>query len=192
MPDPTSCCRVHGGYCQRCDVLVGLVGLHVIGVDRSEGGLRVQVESGRPVLVGCPSCGVVAHAHGRQTVELIDAPCFTSPVRLWWRKRRFRCPEPSCPVTSFNGAGPAGGAAEGVVDAAGDPVGDRADAPRERVGAGSGAAAGLLLEDVVEGGPARPELGRVGEEHRRPFGRSNVAHVRWLHACLRRRRTMRW
>jgi len=40
MTDPTSCCRVHGGYCQRCDVLVGLVGLHVTGVERTEGGLR--------------------------------------------------------------------------------------------------------------------------------------------------------
>jgi Helix-turn-helix domain/zinc-finger of transposase IS204/IS1001/IS1096/IS1165/Helix-turn-helix domain of transposase family ISL3 len=92
--------RERRGYCQRCDVLVGLVGLHVTGVDRTEDGLRVHVESG-PVVVGCPSCGVVAHGHGRQTVELIDAPCFASPVRLWWRKRRFRCPEPLCPVTSF-------------------------------------------------------------------------------------------
>jgi len=80
---------------------VGLVGLHVTGVERTEGGLRVDVESGQLTVVGCPSCGVVAHAHGRQTVELIDAPCFTAPVRLWWRKRRFRCPEPSCPVASF-------------------------------------------------------------------------------------------
>jgi len=101
MPDLTSCCRVHGGYCARCEVLVGLVGLHVTGVDRNEGGLRVHVESGQAVVMGCPSCGVVAHAHGRQTVELIDAPCFTCPVRLSWRKRRWRCPEPLCPVTSF-------------------------------------------------------------------------------------------
>jgi transposase len=69
---------------------VGLVGLHVTGVERTEVGLRVDVESGQPTVVGCPSCGVVAHAHGRQTVELIDAPCFAAPVRLWWRKRRFR------------------------------------------------------------------------------------------------------
>ena len=35
MPDLTSCCRVHGGYCQCCDVLVGFPGLHVTGVDRN-------------------------------------------------------------------------------------------------------------------------------------------------------------
>ena len=101
MPDPTSCCRVHDGYCRRCDLLVGLSGLHVTGVERAEGRLRVQVESRPPTVMGCPSCGVVAHGHGRQLVELIDAPCFTAPVRLLWRKRRWRCPESSCPVTSF-------------------------------------------------------------------------------------------
>jgi transposase len=101
MPDSTSCCRATGGYCQRCDLLVGLPGLHVIGVQRDDVGLRVEVESRLPAVMGCPACGVVAHAHGRQGVELIDAPCFTAPVRLWWRKRRWVCPEASCPVTSF-------------------------------------------------------------------------------------------
>ena len=101
MPDPTSCCRAGGGYCQRCDLLLGLPGLHVVGVQRDDAGLRVEVESRPPEVMGCPTCGVVAHAHGRQRVELIDAPCFTAPVKLWWRKRRWLCPEPMCPVNSF-------------------------------------------------------------------------------------------
>lgn len=101
MPDPTSCCRVHDGYCPRCDLLVDLPGLHVTEVERTEGRLRVQVESRPPAVMGCPSCGVVAHGHGRQLIELIDAPCFTTRVRVVWRKRRWRCPESSCPVTSF-------------------------------------------------------------------------------------------
>ncbi|QNP55681.1 ISL3 family transposase [Tessaracoccus defluvii] len=107
MTDPTCFCHVAGVYCQRCDLLVGLPGLHVIGVQRDEVGLRVEVESAAPPVMGCPVCGVVAHAHGRQQVELIDAPCFTAPVRLWWRKRRWVCPEPSCPVTSFMEQDPA-------------------------------------------------------------------------------------
>lgn len=108
MPDHTSCCRVPGGYCQRCDVLVGLDGLHVVGVEREDSGsLLVQVESRRPEVMGCPRCGVVVHAHGRQQVELIDAPCFTASVRLLWLKRRWRCPEPLCPVTSFMEQDPA-------------------------------------------------------------------------------------
>ena len=101
MTDSTSCCRVPSGYCERCDLLLGLPGLHVVGVQRDDAGLRVEVESVRPEVVGCPACGVIAHAHGRQRVELIDAPCFTVLVRLWWRKRRWLCPEPMPPVTSF-------------------------------------------------------------------------------------------
>ena len=101
MTDSTSCCRAPSGYCERCDLLLGLPGLHVVGVQRDDAGLRVEVESVRPEVMGCPACGVIAHAHGRQRVELIDAPCFTVPVRLWWRKRRWLCPEPMPPVTSF-------------------------------------------------------------------------------------------
>jgi transposase len=40
MTEPTLCCRASGGYCDRCDLLVGLDGLHVIGVDRDEGRRR--------------------------------------------------------------------------------------------------------------------------------------------------------
>ena len=101
MTDSTSCCRAPSGYCERCDLLLGLAGLHVVGVQRDDAGLRVEVESVRPEVMGCPACGVIAHAHGRQRMELIDAPCFTAPVKLWWRKRRWLCPEPMPPVTSF-------------------------------------------------------------------------------------------
>jgi transposase len=33
MSEPTVCCRVPGGYCDRCDLLVGLDGLHVTAVE---------------------------------------------------------------------------------------------------------------------------------------------------------------
>jgi transposase len=89
-------------YCSRCDLLVGLDGLHVLAVERAEhaGVVRVVVES-PPDLMGCRSCGVVAHSHGRRDVVLVDAPCFDRPVRLVWRKRTWRCGEPSCPVKVF-------------------------------------------------------------------------------------------
>ena len=91
----------HDGYCINCDLLVGLDGLHVVGVERDDGGgLRVTVESARLVM-GCPSCGVVASSHGRRTVRLVDAPSFGRPVELRWRKRTWECPEPSCPVGVF-------------------------------------------------------------------------------------------
>ena len=102
MSEPTLCCRVSGGYCDRCDLLVGLNGLHVIGVERDDGrpGLTVTVES-VPGPMGCLNCGVVAHAHGRVDVHLVDAPAMGRPVRIVRRKRRWVCPEPSCPSGSF-------------------------------------------------------------------------------------------
>ena len=101
MPEPTSCCRCVGDYCDRCDLLVGLDGLHVVGVERDDGGaLTVTVESATE-LMGCPACGVVAHGHGRRVVHLVDAPVFGKPTTLVWRKRRWMCPERACPVGVF-------------------------------------------------------------------------------------------
>jgi len=48
---------VPSGYCERCDLLLGLPGLHVVGVQRDDAGLRVEVESVRPEVMGCPACG---------------------------------------------------------------------------------------------------------------------------------------
>ena len=105
MTEPTLCCRgvcVGGhGYCANCDLLVGLDGLHVVRVDRDNGkALVVTLESGLEP-VGCPTCGVIAHSHGRRVVELVDIPCFGRPTRIRWLKRRWACPEPICPVGTF-------------------------------------------------------------------------------------------
>lgn len=101
MSEPTLCCRTSGGYRDRCDLLVGLDGLHVTAVERDDGGgLTIAVESAAASM-GCRSCGVVAHAHGRVEVRLVDAPAMGRPVRIRWRKRRWVCSEPACPVRSF-------------------------------------------------------------------------------------------
>ena len=103
MTEPTGCvrCCARGEtYCYRCDVLVGLPGLHVTEVVEDGPGLRVMVES-PPAEVGCRVCGVIATSHGRRTVSLVDAPCFGRPVRVEWRKRTWRCREPACPAGSF-------------------------------------------------------------------------------------------
>jgi transposase len=90
-------------YCDRCDLLVGLPQLHVVGVaEGADGGgvLRVWVESA-PGPMGCPACGVIAYSHGRREVRLVDVPCFGRPVELVWRKRIWRCAEPACPAGAF-------------------------------------------------------------------------------------------
>jgi transposase len=97
MGEPTSCCRSDGGYCDRCDLLLGLEGLRVVAVDRDNGddgggALTVTVESA-PGVMGCRTCGVVARGHGRLEVRLVDAPAMGRPVRICRRKRRWICPE---------------------------------------------------------------------------------------------------
>lgn len=76
-------CHHDSPYCSRCDVLVGLEGLHVTCVvfDRDVGLLTVHVES-PPAVMGCPMCGVIAYSHGSRDVTLVDAPCFDRPVQL--------------------------------------------------------------------------------------------------------------
>ena len=101
MDEPTFCCRAAGGYCDRCDLLVDLPGLHVIGVEHDTAGRVVVTVESAPGPVGCPACGVVVIGHGRDVVTLVDAPCFGRPVRVRWRKRRWRCLEPSCSRTVF-------------------------------------------------------------------------------------------
>lgn len=100
MNEPTSHCP-ESGYCDQCDLLVGLPGLSVVSVER-EGGdaLKITVES-PPTAMGCRGCGGIAHAHGRVGVRLVDAPAFGRPVRIGWRKRRSLCPDTGCPVGSF-------------------------------------------------------------------------------------------
>ena len=101
MTQSTLCCSIAGGYCRRCDVLVGLPGVRVVDAVRDESGaLTVTVES-EVDWTGCYECGVIAHAHGRTQVRLIDAPSGGRPVTIVWRKRRWVCPDPGCPVVSF-------------------------------------------------------------------------------------------
>ena len=68
--------------------------------DEGDGSLTVTVESA-PQVMGCPTCGVVAHGHGRVNVSLIDAPWAVRPVRVVWRKRRWVCPGCVCGRRSF-------------------------------------------------------------------------------------------
>lgn len=74
----------------------------VVNEVTTKGGVHLRVEVESPARVeGCRSCGVVAASHDRRTVRLIDVPCMGRPVELWWRKRSWRCPEPTCEVGSF-------------------------------------------------------------------------------------------
>jgi transposase len=84
-----------------CELLVGLPEVVVLGIDDvAQGPLRVHVETTetRP---GCTGCGVFAQVKDRPVVELVDLPVFGRAARLAWHKRRWACPEVSCPNGSW-------------------------------------------------------------------------------------------
>jgi transposase len=104
VSEPTACARARSrpdpAYCDRCDLLVGLDGFHVLEVTEHPGRVQVVVESA-PTPMGCLACGVIVGSHGRRDVLLVDVPCFGRPVGLVWRKRTWRCAEAACTGKAF-------------------------------------------------------------------------------------------
>ena len=67
MSHPTCCCCASLDRCDRCDLLVGLEGFHLMSVTRTPGALVLDVESCNQ-LAGCPGCGLNrtrSRAYGR-------------------------------------------------------------------------------------------------------------------------------
>ena len=83
------------------EAMLGLPGFRVLGVEETDAEVIIQIEMSAD-LVGCPGCGVVARAHGRTAVEYRDLAAFGRPARLVWDKRRWRCEEPRCPVSTWS------------------------------------------------------------------------------------------
>jgi transposase len=72
----------------------------VLAVAEAGGELTVTVETTAAV-TGCGACGVRAEAQDRRPVTYRDLECFGRPVRLVWRKRRWRCRELSCEARTW-------------------------------------------------------------------------------------------
>ena len=100
MSHPTCCCSVSLDRCDRCDLLVGLEGFHLMSVARFPDALVLDIES-CDRCAGCPGCGVIAQGHGRVVVEVLDAPWAGVPVRIRWFKRRWMCRETTCRIVTF-------------------------------------------------------------------------------------------
>lgn len=117
MPDVTGCAAAPttaSDPCSRCDLLLGLDGVHVEAVERSADLVLVTVATPWQ-LMGCPGCGVVARSRGRQLRILRDVPHGQVGVRLGWRQRRWRCLDPGCPVGTFTEQVPSLVAARGSI-----------------------------------------------------------------------------
>ena len=57
MSHPTCCCSVSLNRCDRCDLLVGLEGFHLVAAARREYGLMLDIES-CDRCAGYPGCGL--------------------------------------------------------------------------------------------------------------------------------------
>src|SRR3712207_4285575 len=88
-----------------CELLVGLDGMTVLAVEENAYALTVLVESGQQT-VGCAGCGTRATVKDRPEVALGDLACFGRPATLVWRKRRWSCADPNCPMGSWTEVNP--------------------------------------------------------------------------------------
>jgi len=79
--------------------LVGLPRVRVLAVENDP--LRVHVETRLEGVEQCASCGTPARVKDRDRVPLTDLPCFGRRAVLVWHKRRWHCPERSCPKGSW-------------------------------------------------------------------------------------------
>jgi transposase len=81
-------------------VLLGLDGFEVLAAQVVGGEWQLEVQT-TATMVGCGGCGMRGEAHGRRVVRVRDLPIGGRPVVLAWRKRIWRCREPSCGVRTW-------------------------------------------------------------------------------------------
>lgn len=83
-----------------CEILVGLGDMVVLEVDRDDESVLVTVET-RPATTACANCGVPATSKGRRSVELVHCAQGFRRFRVKWKKRRWQCTDPDCPMGSW-------------------------------------------------------------------------------------------
>lgn len=82
------------------EVMLGLPGFRILEAVETSSELVLTVETlAEPVV--CPGCAGTGVVHERAPVEYRDLPAFGRPVRLIWRKRRYRCPEHQCDLRTW-------------------------------------------------------------------------------------------
>lgn len=81
--------------------LLGIPDVHVLSLEESESGLRVEVET-KDATALCAACGKPAVAAGRRTVELDSMkPMFGRMLHLVWQTRSWSCENPACATGTF-------------------------------------------------------------------------------------------
>jgi transposase len=81
-------------------ILLGLDGFEVTAAEVVDEEWRLVVQT-TATTMGCGACGSQARLHARRTVQVRDLPIGGRPVVLCWRKRIWRCVEPTCGVRTW-------------------------------------------------------------------------------------------
>ena len=84
-----------------CELLVGLPGVDVVGVDDPEPGWLVVVVAVREERPVCGRCGTAAWVKDHREVDLVDLPAFDQRVILRVIRTRWCCPAFRCGVGSW-------------------------------------------------------------------------------------------
>ena len=90
---------VHHGS-EDATALVGLDGFVVRAQENIDGELWLHVET-TATTAACGACGVRAVGHGRCDTLVRDLPIAGRPTVLAWAKRRWRCVDPDCVVSTW-------------------------------------------------------------------------------------------
>lgn len=90
---------MHGS--QGATALVGMPGFVVGAHELIDGEWWLYVETTADA-VGCDRCGTRAVGHGRARTAVRDLPISGRPMVLVWAKRRWRCPDVDCEVTTWS------------------------------------------------------------------------------------------
>ena len=80
---------------------LGLDGFVLLAAAAVGGELELLVETDEAV-TGCPTCGLVATAHGRREHLVRDVPLAGLPVTIMWAKRVWRCADADCPKKTWS------------------------------------------------------------------------------------------
>lgn len=87
-------------YSTRADALLGLNVFHVLRIETTLFGMRVDVETDTTI-TGRANWGAAARLQHRCRHCVHDATGSRGPVELVCHKRIWRCGEPPCPVSTF-------------------------------------------------------------------------------------------
>jgi len=82
------------------ELLVGMPDVRVLGVETTDNVVRIEIESTIDRAT-CERCGAEAELLGIKSDEKVDLPVMGTPSRFIVRRRRWRCPTASCPVTKW-------------------------------------------------------------------------------------------